>query len=209
MNRLVIIGASGHGKVIADIAKKNGYKDIIFLDDNPNTKQCGTYAVCGGCDNAESYKDADFIVAIGNNSYRRNVQSSLKDKGLKVVSLIHPAAVVASSATVGAGTVIMAGAVVAPYAILGEGCIVNTCASVDHDCVAGDYVHIAVGVHMAGSVSIGEDTMVGAGATIINNITICKNCIIGAGAVVVRDMVEPGTYVGTPAKLIKRHLCDI
>ena len=84
--------------------------------------------------------------------------------------------------------------------MIGEGCIINTACSIDHDCKLGNFVHVAVGAHLAGSVTVGERTWVGAGATISNNISICGECMIGAGAVVVKDIAENGTYVGVPAK---------
>lgn len=202
MNRLVIIGSGGHGRVIADIAEKNGYTDILFLDDNPNAKVCAGYAVVGGCGEAASYPDADFIVAIGNARVRRKIQTELAEKGLRTVSLIHPAAVIASHVQIGKGSVVMAGAVVNPYAEIGEGCIINTCASVDHDCRIGDFVHVAVGAHLAGTVTVGEGSWIGAGATVSNNVEIVANCMIGAGAVVLKDITQGGTYVGIPAKVL-------
>lgn len=203
MNNLVIVGASGHGKVIADIAEKVGYTDIVFLDDNPKVESCGIYKVVGGCKSALSYKNSDFIVAIGNTKVRRKIQSELIAMGLHIVSLIHPAAVIAPNVKIGGGTVVMAGAVINPCTEIGQGCIVNTCASVDHDCRIGDYVHVSVGAHVAGTVTIEDNTWIGAGATISNNIEIVADCMIGAGAVVVADIDEPGTYVGVPAKKIK------
>lgn len=115
------------------------------------------------------------------------------------MTLIHPNATVADSAQIGVGSVVMAGAVINPYAKLGKGCIVNTCDSVDHDCEVRDYVHVAVGAHLCGTVSIGEYTWVGAGATVSNNISICPECMIGAGAVVVKNIEEAGAYVEVPA----------
>ncbi len=199
MNKLVIVGASGHGKVIADIAEKVGYTDIVFLDDNPKVESCGNYKVVGGCKSALSYKNADFIVAIGNAKVRRNIQSELIAKGLHIVSLIHPAAVIAPNVKIGAGTVVMAGAVINPCTEIGQGCIVNTCASIDHDCRIGDYVHVSVGAHVAGTVIIGDNTWIGAGATVINNIKITADCMIGAGAVVVKNIENKGIYKGIPA----------
>lgn len=205
MNKLVIIGSGGHGKVIADIAEKNGYTDILFLDDNPNATACGSYAVVGCCKDAARYFGADFIVAIGNAKVRRKLQTELTEQGLRVVSLIHPAAVIASNVTIGTGTVVMAGAVVNPYAEIGEGCIINTCASVDHDCRIGDFVHVSVGAHLAGTVTVGDSTWIGAGATVSNNIKIIANCMVGAGAVVMNSLDEVGTYVGVPAKQIMKR----
>lgn len=201
MNNLVIVGASGHGKVVADIARKNGYVDIAFLDDNLATGSCGDYQVVGRCKEALRYRNSDFIVAIGNAGVRRKIQTELSEMGLHIVSLIHPAAVIASEVKIGIGTVVMAGAVINPCAEIGHGCIVNTCASVDHDCRIGDYVHVSVGAHVAGTVVIGNNTWIGAGATVSNNIRVVADCMIGAGAVVVGDLEKPGTYIGVPARM--------
>ena len=201
MKQLVIIGASGHGKVVADIAKKTGYERIVFLDDNASVTRCGDYAVVGKCAQFTEY-DCDMIVAIGNPVVREMFLNTLLENGKKVPVLIHPNAVIGENVKIGMGTVIVAGAVVNPGAVIGKGCIVNTCASVDHDCTVSDYVHVAVGAHVAGSVRIGERTWIGAGATVSNNVTICADCMIGAGAVVVKDICEKGTYIGVPAKRI-------
>ena len=203
MDKLVIVGASGHGKVIADIAEKLGYTDIVFLDDNTEVRYCGNYKVMGACKDAMLYKNADFIVAIGNTKIRRKIQSELIEAGLNIVSLIHPSAVIASNVKIGIGTVVMAGAVVNPYTEIGQGCIVNTCASVDHDCRIGDFVHVSVGAHVAGTVTVDDNTWIGVGATVSNNINIVADCMIGAGAVVVNDIKKSGTYIGVPAVVIK------
>lgn len=205
MNKeIIIIGASGHGKVVADIAEKSGYSDILFLDDNSAVKKCDGYRVTGKCEDAGRYKNSDFFVAIGNAAVRQKIQTRLADSGFHIVSLIHPNAVVAASANIGAGTVVMAGAVINPGASIGKGCIINTCASVDHDCVIGDFVHVSVGSHIAGTVTVGDNTWIGAGATVSNNIEIAKDCMIGAGAVVVHDLMESDTYIGIPARKMDR-----
>ena len=203
MNKLVIIGSGGQGKVVADIADKNGYTDIVFLDDDPKAEKCGSYKVVGKCSEAANYKDADFVVAIGNARVRRKIQEELMGLGLHITSLVHPAAVLASNVKIGVGTVVVAGAVINPNAEIGQGCIINTCASVDHDCRIGDYVHVSVGARVAGTVTVGNNTMIGAGAVIINNIDVISDCCIGAGATVIKNIKEPGTYVGTPARRIK------
>lgn len=199
MRKLAIIGASGHGKVVADIARKNGYSEIVFLDDDENIRECGTYPVIGNSSQAGRI-DADVIVGIGNAGVRKQIQESIPDE--KLVTLIHPDAVVAEDVVMGVGTVVMAGAVINPGTHIGKGCIINTCSSVDHDCSVGDYVHIAVGSHLCGTVFVGNGTWIGAGATVSNNVSICSDCMIGAGAVVVDDIQESGTYVGVPAKRV-------
>ena len=199
MKSIVIIGASGHGKVIADIARKNGYQQISFLDDDPERRKCGDYPVLGPSSQSEKM-EGDFFVAIGNTADRRKLQDRLRQEGKNLPVLIHPNAVVADDCKLGCGTVVMAGAVVNPGAVIGEGCIVNTCASVDHDCRLGDYVHVSVGSHVAGEVTVGDNCWIGAGATVINSLRICADCLIAAGAVVVKDIDVPGTYMGVPAK---------
>ena len=196
--QLVIIGAGGHGKVVADIARKQGYEMICFLDD------ALLPGVEGRVSDFESYLDnAEFFVAIGNSLIRERITNMLQRKGAKLVTLIHPNAVVADRVKIGKGTAIMAGAVINTDAEIGDGVIINTCASVDHDCRISDYVHIAVGAHVCGTVNIGAHTWIGAGATVINNISICGGCVIGAGAVVVRDIQKKRTYLGVPAKEAK------
>lgn len=198
MKKLAIIGASGHGKVTADIAVKAGYDTIVFLDDDESVKQCGKYPVVGKSADAATLH-CDVFVAIGNIKIRRRIQKMVEAEGVTIPVLIHPDAVIAEDVEIGKGTVIMAGTVINPGSVIGEGCIVNTCASVDHDCVVKDFVHIAVGAHLCGTVAVGEDTWIGAGALVSNNKCVCADCMIGAGAVVVKDIGEAGTYIGVPA----------
>lgn len=194
--KLTIIGASGHGKVVADIAKKCGYTDISFLDDDNSKKECFGYSVLGPV-SLLSEIDGDVFVAIGNPEVRKELMS--KNENRRFPTLIHPNAFIADDVEIGEGSVVMAGSVINPGAKIGKGAIINTCASVDHDCVIGDYCHIAVGAHLCGTVKLKNLTWIGAGATIINNVTVCGNCMIGAGAVVINDIKDSGTYVGVPA----------
>ena len=198
--KLTILGASGHGKVVADIAKLNGYDEIEFLDDDESLSCCGQYSVVGKCEKAEEIQN-DIFIAIGSVKYRKRFTERFSTKHIPV--LIHPDAVLAEDVVIGAGTVVMAGAVINPGTVIGKGCIVNTCASIDHDCEIGDYVHVAVGAHLCGTVLVGDDTWIGAGSTVSNNVNICGGCTIGAGAVVIKDIEEEGTYIGVPAKMIK------
>ena len=203
--KLVIIGASGHGKVVADIALKlQKYEEIVFLDDNEGVKECMSFPVVGKSSDAKQFlQQTDFFVAIGNGNIRENVMLQLQKMQANIATLVHPMATIGENVTIGDGTVVMAGAVINPDSQIGQACIINTCASVDHDCDIKDYVHISVGAHVCGTVEIGENTWIGAGATVKNNVNICTDCMIGAGAVVIKDIKEVGTYVGSPAKKIK------
>lgn len=201
MRKLILIGASGHGKVLADIARNMGYETIEFLDDNPQASSCGAYPVIGKVADAQAYRDCDFAVAIGNAAVRKRIQNNLAQQNLSIATLIHPKAVIGENVSIGEGTAVMAGAVINPSSVIGKGCIINTCASVDHDNNLGDFVHVSVGAHLAGTVTVGEQTWIGAGATVSNNVEICAGCMIGAGAVVVKNITQRGTYIGVPAKL--------
>ena len=198
MNKLIIIGASGHGKVVADIAALNGYKDIVFLDDDESIRECAGYPVIGKSAEAP---DGEIFVAVGNADTRKRLMELYKDRVLPV--LIHPNAVVAEGVEISVGSVVMAGAVINPGARIGKGCIINTSSSVDHDCIVEDFCHISVGAHLSGTVVVGTGTWIGTGAIVSNNINICGGCMIGAGAVVIKDIDEPGTYVGVPAKELR------
>ena len=206
MKELIIIGAGGHGRVIADIAQKLGtYQKISFLDDGDAEESMGL-PIVGKTDDVDKYvQTADIFVAIGNSEVRGEFIERLLAMGASVPTLIHPNAVIGACVEVGAGTAIMAGAVINPCARLGKGVILNTCSSIDHDCIVGDYCHIAVGVHVSGTVSLGDQVWVGAGATIKNNVSICANCTIGAGAVVVETIQSCGTYIGVPAKKMEKQ----
>lgn len=201
--RLVLIGASGHGKVCAEIAKLSGrYDDIIFLDDDPLLQKCGAYDVRGTGSEFYQYlnEQIEFFVSIGNHEHRRRIQEKIENAGGRVATLFHPKAIISETTTLGTGTVVMPGAVINADVQIGKGVIVNTSSSVDHDCEIGDWSHIAVGAHICGMVGIGNECWIGAGTIVSNNISICNNCVTGAGAVVVKNIDVPGIYVGIPAR---------
>ena len=204
--KLLIIGAGGHGKVVADIAlQTKRYKKIGFLDDDETLQDILGIRVEGKSEKAlEHIEAADIFVAVGNTEIRKNIQSQLMERGAVIPTLIHPNVVIGKNVRIGEGTVIMSGAVINPDSRIGRGCIINTCASVDHDCRIGNYVHVSVGAHLCGTVTIGEGTWVGAGVMVSNNIDICEGCMVGTGAVVVKTISEAGVYTGVPAKRSKK-----
>lgn len=196
--KLVIIGASGHGKVVADVALLNGYERVEFLDD-ACVAACAGFPVVGKVSDVPLMEECDFFVAIGNPTARERIFSELELLGNSIATLVHPNAVVSRRVEIGAGSVVMAGAVINSDTRIGKGCIVNTSASVDHDCAVGDFVHVSVGAHVAGAVQVGDRTWIGIGSAVSNNLSICEDCMIGAGTVVVKGIVAPDTYVGVPA----------
>ena len=203
--KLIMIGAFGHGKVCAEIAKLSRvYSEIVFLDDSPLVKRCGTYGVVGTSSDFYKYlnDETEFFVSIGNHEHRQRIQEKIEDAGGTLAILIHPNAIISDDVCIGTGTVIMPGVVINPGANIGKGVIINTSSSVDHDCIVGDWSHVSVGTHICGTVEIGKMCWIGAGVTVSNNIKICDEVILGAGAVVVKDIEKNGTYVGVPAKVI-------
>lgn len=198
--QVVIIGASGHGKVIADIVLRCGDQVVGFLDDNPNAPSAlFGFPLLGKTADYVRFPDAHFVIAIGNAAVRKRLAQTMK--GVIWYTAIHPKAVVSAlGVTVGEGSVIAAGAVVNPGATVGKHCIINTNAVVEHDCTLGDYVHISVAAALGGTVAVGDSTWVGIGSAVRNNLSICSGATVGAGAVVVKNIEEPGTYVGVPAR---------
>lgn len=205
-NKLLIIGASGHGKVVADVAiQLNKWKSIVFLDDDENLKQSMNMEVIGKTSDIPMYiNDYDIFVGIGNNYIREKIQGNLEKLGASIPALIHPKAIIGEEVEIKQGTIIMAGAIINCCTRIGKGCIINTCATIDHDNIIEDYVHISPGANLAGTVRVGKRTWIGIGGVVSNNVSIVSDCKVGAGAVVVKDISEAGTYAGVPVRrLIK------
>ncbi|WP_164667657.1 acetyltransferase [Virgibacillus doumboii] len=202
--KLLIIGAGGHGKVVADIAlKMNKWKDIAFLDDNERIKSSTGIEVVGKARDVSAFiNDYDMFVGIGDNYVREKIQNSLEVKGASIPALIHPNSVIGERVDIQSGAVVTAGVVINSCAKIGKGCIINTSSSVDHDSLIESFVHISPGAHLAGAVTIGRRTWLGIGSVVSNNLFIINDSKIGAGAVVINNIIEPGTYVGIPAKKV-------
>ena len=210
--KVVLYGASGHGKVVADVVSAMpGLKLVGFVDDYVagQRKSIGRFPILGGQEVlSEILHDGieGVIVAIGNNEVRLEKADVLGKMGFKFITAIHPTAVLGSDVHIGVGTVIMAGVVVNASARIGCHVVVNTSATVDHDCILEDGSHLSPGVHLAGNVSVGRGSHVGIGAGIIQNLKIGEWSTVGAGAVVIRDIPAGQTVVGNPAReLHKRH----
>lgn len=197
---MIVYGASGHGKVIIEILESMGVRDIEIWDDRElppiweyEVKKPLPPASCAG---------QQAVISIGVNATRKKVADRLAPH-LSFATAVHSRATISARATVGEGTVIMAGAVINADTRIGKHCIINTSASIDHDCLLGDYAHISPNATLSGDVHVGEGTHVGSGATTRQGIRIGKWCTIGAGAVVISDIPDYATAVGCPAKVIK------
>lgn len=195
---MYLYGASGHGKVIAEIAEE---LDIVidgFIDGNPELSSLLDYPIVGVT--AENI-EGKACISIGNNKVRKLIANRVNH--LKYVSLVSPKANISKRATIGVGTVVMMGGTINSEVVIGKHCIINTNASVDHDCIVADFVHISPNVALAGNVEVGEGTHIGIGASVIQGVKIGKWCTIGAGAVIIRDVPDYAVVVGNPGKVIK------
>lgn len=201
MKRIAIIGAGGHGAVVADIL---GERAAGFVDESPSLLGASVLGLPVFA-SLDAIEQDGVIVAIGDNAVRRAITERIVRAGERLATAIHPFASVASPATIGEGTMLCAGAIVSPRAVLGRGVLLNTKASIDHDCVIGDFVHIAPGATLGGDVQVGAETFIGPGATVAAGIRIGARAVIGAGAVVVRDVPDDVTTWGVPARITSRR----
>ncbi len=196
MSKLMLYGAGGHAKVIAELAEINNYTDLVFCEDQPTKNRIWDYPVVSKIDNKDIC-----VIAIGSNTVRKKLAETVRNKFL---TLIHPKTQISKRASLGIGSVIMAGVTINSDVKVGKHCIVNTNASIDHDCIIGDFVHLSPNVALAGSVSVGEGTHIGIGACVIQGIKIGKWCTIGAGSVIINDVPDGYTVVGNPGRIIKK-----
>ena len=203
----MIVGAGGHAKVAAEAAQLSGFTITGFINQTPDS--CGTeilgIPVLGDEHILDSPDLADcaVLVAIGDNALRESIVARITARKKEFATVIHPSAVISSSAILGEGTVVMAGAVINSMSQVGRHCIVNTMASVDHDCFVGNFVHISPGAHLAGNCHVGDLGHVGIGVSMLPGVSVGPRSVIGAGAAVICDIPADAVAVGVPAKVVK------
>jgi len=202
---IAVIGAGGHGKIVIATLQDAGYSVDAVFDDDParlGARVLGIPVVGGTADLARGGARAA-VIAIASNTIRQRIAGGLED--MEWLTVVHPRAYVHPSVKLGAGTVVIAGAVVQPDTTIGAHSIINTGATVDHDCVIGDFVHVAPGVHLAGSVRVDHGAFMGTAACAIPGRRVGAWAVVGAGGVVIHDIPEHVTAVGTPARWKMRH----
>tara|TARA_R110000751_G_scaffold148623_2_gene253451 strand:+ start:12485 stop:13114 length:630 start_codon:yes stop_codon:yes gene_type:complete len=203
-NKLVVVGASGHGKVIADIAEQLGFIVNFYDDAYPSKTYIEHWPIHGTCADLIALKNTsatpnDVVVAIGNNDIRQQKIQLLQQNKFNLITLIHPTAVISQYATIAQGSVVFAGAIINAFSKIGMGCIVNTAAVVEHDCVIDEFTHICPNVALAGGVIIGSKSWIGIGSQVKQLATIGNNCLIGAGSTVIKNIPDNVTAFGSPA----------
>lgn len=200
---MYLFGASGHGKVIAEIAEANNIKIDFFIDQNRLINKILDYPVI----HESPYSKIDIIISVGNNFLRKKIVNS--NSNFNFIKLFHPNSHISKRVLIGDGSVVMSGVSVNSETIIGNHCIINTNSSIDHECQIGNYVHISPNSALAGNVIVDEGSHIGIGASVIQGIKIGKWCTIGAGAVVINDVPDYAVVVGNPARIIKYNLENI
>jgi sugar O-acyltransferase (sialic acid O-acetyltransferase NeuD family) len=206
MKCLAILGAGGHGKVVADAALASGWNEIHFYDSSwPDRDKNSHWPIVGNdeslLNNLDQY--GGVIVAIGDNELRWQQHTLLASKKARLVTIIHPSAQVSPYAVVGVGSVVLANAVINVDARIGDACIMNTGSTIDHDSFLDHAVHICPGANLSGAVSVGFGAWIGVGSSVKQGIKIGQRVLVGAGSVVIADVLDGNTVVGNPAKQIK------
>lgn len=193
-----LLGASGHAKVIMDIAQLCHITIVGLYDKDEEIIELKGLKV-----SPESLvRPTDsLLISIGNNKIRKELSEKFSSNSF--FSLRHPSTIIDNMVEIGVGSVIMAGVVINSDTKIGRHCIINTSASVDHDCAIGDFVHVAPNATLCGGISIGEGTLVGAGAVILPNIEVGNWVKIGGGSVITRNVADGQTVVGNPARVMK------
>lgn len=205
----ILWGSAGHAKVLAEIIALRGGRVLALFDNGDVASALPGVAVYRGEAGFRRWvaaqadlQDINSLAAIGGGRGRDRlaIQRLFREAGLLLPVLIHPAAVVSASASLGAGSQVLALANVAADARLGEACIVNHRASVDHECVLGDGVHLAPGATLCGCVNLADNVFIGAGAVVLPRLSIGADAVVGAGAVVTRDVPAGAIVAGNPAR---------
>lgn len=195
---MVVVGAGGHAKVVVATALAAGFVVRVVIDDDPELWGGRLLGIeVRGPVILEGVKGQAGVLAIGDNRTRKGVAERLD---LKWTTVVHPSAIVHSSAQLGEGTVVFAGAVIQPETVVGRHAIINTGASVDHDCILGDFVHVAPGARLAGDVVLDEGVLLGIGSCTVPGVRVGAWARIGAGGAVICDLPGGVTAVGAPAR---------
>ncbi len=203
--RVLIVGAGGHARVCLEALQDDPVHLVVGAVSSDGTGIAGLGVPVVGLDAdlgrlAREHEVDRVFVAIGDNAARSAVTHRCDADGLPAETAISRFAMVSSTAIVHAGSALLPGSVVNAGTTIGRGSIVNTNASIDHDCVVGEFVHVAPGVAIAGGVRIGSGTLIGLGARVLPNIAIGARVVVGAGAVVVNDVPDGAMVTGVPAR---------
>ncbi|WP_432734421.1 acetyltransferase [Maridesulfovibrio sp. FT414] len=208
MKKIIIMGAGGHGQVVADaLLQMQGAEPVAFLDENPDVvgTEVMDIPVPGGNSAINEVEHDGIVIALGSNSLRKKIFNELCSAGENLFTVIHPSAVIAPNVKIGSGCMILAGAVINTGAEIKDNTIINTNATVEHHNIIGPHAHIAPGSTLGGQVEVGEESMVGIGSTVLPRLKIGKQAMLGGGSTAIKDVEDGMTVVGVPAIPLKKQ----
>lgn len=207
MQKIILIGDSGHSKVIEDCIYSNGDEVIAKLDDKYSERFMEGSLVKGPISILPELfsMDIKIFIAIGHNPTRKRIIDLLNLPSSIYATIVHKSAIIGSKVEIGFGTVVMPGVVVNADSQVGEHVILNSNSTIEHDCVVEDFVHISPAVTLTGNVTVLEGTQIGAGSTVIPGQSIGSWSMIGAGSTIITEIPSNVTVVGVPAKVIKEE----
>ncbi|MCI8507166.1 MAG: acetyltransferase [Lachnospiraceae bacterium] len=205
-NVIYVVGCGGHARSIINIFRQmNEKREIILIDSlgKKNEVIMGCKVVVSTDDvSRNDYLSEEYIVGLGNNIERERIFRKLLQNNKNILKIISPYAVIGKESMIGKGSFIGSNSYIGPQVKIGDNTIINTGSIVEHESFVGSHTHIATGATVCGRTRIGDFVMIGAGSTIIDKIRIADKAIVGAGSTVIKDILEPGTYIGTPARKI-------
>lgn len=204
---LIVFGSGGHAKVVIDAAEKQGFEQILVVDDAHKNwgNQIMGYPILGGREVLlQLHNRPSAIAAVGDNGARITISQWMEIHGFPLVAVVHPSAQVGRGVQIGRGSFLVAGSVINSDAVIGTNVIVNTGATVDHDCIIGNGVHLAPGVHVCGGVEVGAGSFLGVGAVVVPCVRIGANCVVGAGSTVLVDIPDNSRVAGIPARPLRK-----
>ncbi|TIH18045.1 acetyltransferase [Marinifilum sp. JC120] len=204
MKKIIIMGAGGHGQVVADaLLQMEEAEPVAFVDENPELhgKDVMKIPVPGGNAAISKIEHDGIVLALGNNELRKNFFTELTESGEQLFTVIHPSAIIAPNVKIGDGCMILAGTVINTGAEIKDNTIINTNSTIEHHNVIGPHAHIAPGATLGGEVTVDEEAMVGIGATVLPRLTLSPKAVLGGGSTALKDIPEGATATGAPARL--------
>jgi len=203
--KIILIGYSGHGFVVADTALENqlniiGYTERAISSSNPfHLDYLGNES---DSDFLGWGMEVDFLIGLGDNSLREKIFKLVSSRGKKVCTLIHASSSISSFSEIGIGVFVNRNVSINAFAKIGNNVLLNTGCIIEHECIIGDSVHIAPGAVLAGNVEVGDRTFIGANSVIKQGVKIGKDVTVGAGSVVLENIPSGKRLVGNPTRFI-------
>lgn len=205
MKKLILIGAGGHAKSVADSINKSEYELCGFIDSNKKGIHMGLPIFGTELEDIPNYEEYNYFVSIGDVGYRKLWFDKLRERRLSIINIIDSSAIISASAKMGIGNFIGKMAVINADAEIGNNNVINTKALIEHECKVGDHNHLSTNSVINGNVIVGNSVFLGSSSVCNGQLKIGSNAIIGSGSVIIEDVPENVTVVGVPARVIKRR----